>query len=65
MRIQLNGEPHETLASDLASLLRELSHAPDGVATALNREFVPRSERASTPLGEGDAVEVLTPMKGG
>ncbi|WP_279481637.1 sulfur carrier protein ThiS [Aureimonas sp. SK2] len=65
MKITLNGEAREVAASDLAALLRELDYQPDAVATALNREFVPRAARADTAIAPGDAVEVLSPMKGG
>ena len=35
------------------------------VATALNGAFVPAGARAATPLGEGDALEIVAPMQGG
>jgi sulfur carrier protein len=65
MKILLNGEPSETAARDLDALLAELDVRPEAVATALNREFVPRGARGSATIAEGDAVEVLSPMKGG
>lgn len=34
-------------------------------ALAINGDFVPKSEYASTPLNEGDALDVLTPISGG
>lgn len=65
MKILLNGEPSETAARDLDALLAELEVQPEAVATALNREFVPRGARGSATIAEGDAVEILSPMKGG
>ncbi len=65
MKILLNGEPSETAARDLDALLAELEYQPEAVATALNREFVPRGARGRTTIAEGDAVEILSPMKGG
>ncbi|WP_294644125.1 sulfur carrier protein ThiS [uncultured Aureimonas sp.] len=65
MKILLNGEPCEVAARDLDTLLAELDVRPDAVATALNREFVPRGARGSATIAEGDAVEILSPMKGG
>ncbi|KQQ91111.1 sulfur carrier protein ThiS [Aureimonas sp. Leaf324] len=65
MKILLNGEPSETAARDLDALLAELDVRPEAVATALNREFVPRGARGSATIAEGDAVEILSPMKGG
>lgn len=65
MKILLNGEPCEIASPDLDALLAELDYRPEAVATALNREFVPRGARGSTKIAEGDAVEILSPMKGG
>lgn len=65
MKILLNGEPCEIAACDLDALLAELDLRPEAVATALNREFVPRGARGSATIAEGDAVEILSPMKGG
>ncbi|PRX33808.1 sulfur carrier protein [Meinhardsimonia xiamenensis] len=65
MRIELNGQPLETEAPDLAALLAERGLTPETVATALNGAFVPRERRGATPLSEGDRVEVLSPMQGG
>ena len=65
MRIEVNGTPQEVEADTLGAVLSELGHPAEGVATALNGEFVARGERGSTRLHEGDRVEVLAPMKGG
>ncbi len=68
MKIWLNGKPHDLAgggAATLAGLLAEIGLAEAKVATAVNGAFVPRSHRAETAIGEGDAVEVLSPMEGG
>ncbi len=65
MRIEVNGESRDVAATTLAGLLRELDFAESAVATALNRAFVRKSERAAARLYEGDAVEILTPRQGG
>lgn len=65
MRIRLNGEIIETMATDLAGLIEEHAFDVTVVATALNGEFVPRSLRGETRIAEGDVVEVLRPMQGG
>ncbi|WP_062222081.1 sulfur carrier protein ThiS [Aureimonas sp. D3] len=65
MILHLNGNPCEVEAGSLDALLRELGVEPEAVATALNGEFVPRGERADTPLAAGDKVELLSPMQGG
>ena len=35
------------------------------IATALNRNFVRKTDRGKTPLKEGDTVEILVPRQGG
>jgi len=42
-----------------------LTTAASGVAVALNDEVVSRGAWASTPLADGDRVEVLTAVQGG
>ena len=64
MKISVNGETIEVAATSIATLLDELAY--DGkVATALNEEFVPASQRDKTVLNTGDRVEILAPMQGG
>lgn len=64
MNITLNGEPCRTRAATLAELVAE--HGFDGsIATARNGDFVPRAQRADTPISEGDRIEVVSPMQGG
>lgn len=65
MRIVLNGEAREIEAATLAAALDELGYQDAVVATALNREFVPREARGETRLLQGDRIEVIAPMKGG
>lgn len=65
MRIEVNGEPQDLAARSLAEAVAELGLAEAVVATALNGDFVPRGERAGTPLRDGDRIEIVAPMKGG
>lgn len=65
MRIEVNGEPRDTEARSLAEALAELGLSEAVVATALNGDFVPRGERAATPLKAGDRIEIVAPMQGG
>lgn len=66
MKIVLNGRACEIEARDVETALAELGHDPDAaVATALNGDFLPREERASAPLREGDRLEVISPRQGG
>ena len=68
MRIELNGEAHELpLGATLADAAREAGAGEGGrgVAVALDGEVVPHGEWASTPLTDGQAVEVLAAIQGG
>jgi len=66
MHIQLNGEPYELPAGEtVADLLVRLELSGRRLAVELNRDIVPRSAHASTPLSEGDHVEVVHAIGGG
>jgi sulfur carrier protein len=66
MRITVNGETHE-LSDDatVADLVAGMNLQPRQVAVERNKELVPRSRHAETPLSEGDSVEVVTLVGGG
>jgi len=64
--VSVNGQAHRLAASDtLADLIGRLGHAPERVATALNGEFVPRTERAARVLRNGDKVTCFQAITGG
>jgi sulfur carrier protein len=66
MHIQLNGESFELPGGQtVADLLVRLDLAGRRVAVELNLQIVPRSQHASTPLAEGDRVEVVHAIGGG
>lgn len=65
MQIIVNGKPRDVDAQTIAALLVELDYAEATVATALNQSFVRATDRAATPLRDGDAVEILVPKQGG
>lgn len=65
MRIIVNGESHETDAGTVEAVLAELGLDGAVVATALNGEFVPKSQRPETALAAGDRLDVVAPMQGG
>ncbi len=66
MRITLNGEPFE-LASPLtiAGLLAQLQIDPRRVAVEHNLTVLKRGTFDSTPLSEGDEVEIVNFVGGG
>jgi sulfur carrier protein len=64
--VSVNGQAHRLVAfSTLADLIRRLDHAPEGVATALNGEFVARGQRHERVLCDGDSVICFQPIVGG
>ena len=65
MRLVVNGESQELPAATLADALQSLDFAEAKVATALNGEFVPARARVSTPVKDGDRIEILAPRQGG
>jgi sulfur carrier protein len=66
MNISVNGEPRKvTPGVALEAVVRSLTAAPSGVAAAVNETVVPRGQWASTPLSDGDRVEILTAVQGG
>jgi sulfur carrier protein len=65
VRLVVNGESQEVPAATLADALQSLDLAEAKVATALNGEFVPARARASTPVKDGDRIEIVAPRQGG
>jgi sulfur carrier protein len=65
VRLVVNGEPQEVPAATLADALQSLDFAEAKVATALNGEFVPARARSSTPVKDGDRIEIVAPRQGG
>jgi sulfur carrier protein len=66
MNISVNGEPRDVgPGTALDTVVRSLTASASGVAAALNETVVPRAQWPSTPLSEGDRVEVLTAVQGG
>ena len=65
MRILVNGASREIRAAELTGALEELGYGGAVVATAVNGEFVPVSNRQTARLADGDRLEVLAPMQGG
>ncbi|AMV16881.1 sulfur carrier protein ThiS [Planctomyces sp. SH-PL14] len=66
MKVTVNGEPREVAAgTTVGDLLQELGKNPKFLAVERNLELVPRTEHASTPLQDGDALEIVTLVGGG
>ena len=65
MQVHVNGKTLDVVAETLAALLRELDYDGRHVATALNQNFVRRTDRSQTRLTEGDRIEIVSPRQGG
>jgi sulfur carrier protein len=66
--LRVNGEPLETEpGTTIADLVARLLEGGDakGVAVAVDRCVIPRSEWASTPARAGSLVEVVSAAAGG
>lgn len=65
MNVIVNGETQEVDAATLADLLQALEYEGDWLATAVNGDLIHREDRGDRTLGEGDRIEILSPMQGG
>lgn len=64
--ITVNGESQSIpLGTSLADIIAHAQLAAEAVATAVNGEFVPRNDRASRELLDGDAVFTFQAITGG
>ncbi|AEG32354.1 sulfur carrier protein ThiS [Thiomicrospira cyclica] len=64
MIVIINGEPTDTISTNLAGLVAKLN-IEGAFALALNENFVPKSQYADTPIAENDRIEIVAPMQGG
>ena len=66
MKLTINGEEREfgALAS-LSDLIGQLGMKPDRVAVELNRELISRDRWTTTPLSQGDRLEIVHFVGGG
>ena len=66
MRIEINGEPRNVAdESCLSDLVSELSLTPERLAIELNKKVVRRTDWATTPVTEGDRIEIVQFVGGG
>jgi len=66
MKLHINGELRDTPPlADLADLASWLDLPAFGSAIELNGEVIRRAEHPSTPLNEGDHLEVVRLVGGG
>ena len=66
IEIRLNGERRQVGDdSTLAALVESLGQSPAALATAVNGDFVPRTQRWDCRLRDGDVVTTFQPITGG
>ncbi len=63
--ITVNGSPETTSARTLQAWVDARGVLPAALATAINGQFVPRSQRAQQALHEGDTILTFQPIEGG
>ena len=66
MQIQLNGEPREIDDGlNLSKLVAFLKLKPEQIAIELNRQVVRRVDWETTPVNDGDQLEIVHFVGGG
>jgi len=65
MRVIVNGEAREIVATHVDALLGELDYEDTHFAIAVNYDVLPKSRWAETALKAGDEIEIITPRQGG
>ena len=64
--ISVNGKTQQIAASaTVADLLNELQLQGKRIAVELNGEIVPKSQHATTPIGQGASLEIVVAVGGG
>jgi sulfur carrier protein len=63
--VRINGAEENLAATTIAELLSARGLDVRGIAVALNGQMVPRAAWPSTPLDNGDTVELVRAMQGG
>jgi thiamine biosynthesis protein ThiS len=61
----INGKNRQIAVSTVRELLVAMELDKQAVAVEVNREVVPKKLHESTPLKDGDAVELVTLVGGG
>ncbi len=65
MQLTINGETKQIDAGTVRELLVSLALDKQAVAVEVNREVVPKKLHETTPLKEGDTIELVTLVGGG
>jgi len=65
MRIQLNGKEKVTEALYLGDLIKELQVSTEGLAVAVGKEIISRSNWDTFSLNENDEIILISATRGG
>ncbi|MCX5465190.1 sulfur carrier protein ThiS [Alcaligenes parafaecalis] len=66
MNITLNGQSKALTNTDtVGTLIIELGYENKRIAVELNGDIVPKSQHATTPINEGDTLEIVVAVGGG
>lgn len=66
MNITLNGQSKTLANTDtVGTLIVELGYENKRIAVELNGDIVPKSQHATTPIKEGDTIEIVVAVGGG
>ena len=65
MILTINGQPQDVAADRVDTLREALGMAGQAVAVELNKDVVPKRDHATTPLKDGDVLELVTLVGGG
>ncbi|MDV6329468.1 sulfur carrier protein ThiS [Asticcacaulis sp. 201] len=65
VKILLNGEEREVVASNLTALIEEIGLDGRKIAVEKNLEIVPRSTYLATQIANGDRLEIVHFVGGG
>ena len=66
MNITLNGQSKTLANTDtVGTLIVELGYENKRIAVELNADIVPKSQHATTPIKEGDTIEIVVAVGGG
>ena len=65
LKLSINGESRELAADRVDRLVEALGLAGQAVAVELNQQVVRKADHATTPLRDGDVIELVTLVGGG
>lgn len=66
MTVTVNGAPHDVPeAATVADLIQLLGLGKNAVAAEVNQRLVPKRDHPTTPLQDGDKVELVSLVGGG